>query len=396
MYGAPLDTCVRCFLDAVLIFTQQNGEDLRLEDIRLVNNDAESTVTSIVLVKTLLDHGVDTLTADAENFMKKCENKDREMNLPRGRPEGSMDLSKTYVKGISTGLDNTSSSSEKWAVPSRRRSSSLSRATDKKAQGGDIRKYDPVKGEFVSESKTKPATTTGSRIAEKHRERSGSMNSRPKKDSSHSLRNTITGATGERMAETLKHNTGHSPVSDSSHRTAPKIKSALLTSDKMKSFKTSSKRSDHLGQRTNGEYGGKSKASYGLYTDTSEDDEEFGLKSLPADLHKHSYREKFLQSSTLKPEICAICLDDVRDPKKLAKCSHKFCRACIERHFRSSKPSCPTCGALYGKLTGDQPRGGRMTHVTDRSRCLPGYEHEDGMIVITYIFPDGMQEVSFL
>jgi hypothetical protein len=354
-----------------------------------------------VLVSTLLDHGVDTLTADAEHFMNKSGNNDREMNLPRGRPEGSTDFSKTYTKGASLGFDSISpsSSSEKWAIPiSRRRSSSLSRATDKSS--GDIRKYDPQKGEFVSETKTKPDTTTGtSSVVAKHRERSGSMNTRPKKDTSQSLRNTISGATGEKMSESLRHKTMLSPSSDTRSNTPPKIKASLLTSDKLKLHKSSPKRSEHFGQRTSDDYGafthaGKTKASYGMYTDTSEDDEEFGLKSLPADLHKYSYREKFLQSSTGKPEVCAICLDDVRDPKKLAKCNHKFCRACIERHFRSSKPSCPTCGALYGKVTGDQPRSGRMTHATDRSRCLPGYEREDGMIVITYTFPDGMQEVT--
>lgn len=399
VYGAPLDLCVRCFLNAVLIFTHKQVHDQRLNDIRLVNNDAESTVTSIVLVETLLDDGLESLTTDAERFIEKFENDDRELNLPRGRPEGVTDFSRTYVTSTTSnvGYSSTDKSLSDKLSSARRRSSSLSRISDRKSGPGEVKKYDQEKGKFVSESeaKTNDTSTSGSSVK---RGRTGSVNLSHNKDASPNFRSTISGTTG------LKNSPVQSPKRPSTSegmRKTPRMKQNLLPSDRMKSIKTtvsSSKKSESFGLRTSDDYGafthgGKSKPSYRLHSDASEDDDEYGLRSLPADLHKHSYREKFLHTSSGKSECCAICLDDLKDPTML-HCRHKFCSPCIDRHFKSSRPSCPTCGTLYGKVVGDQPKGGRMTHITDRTRCLPGYEQEDGMIIITYTFPDGVQEVS--
>lgn len=392
-------------MNAVLIFThkQVHVDDQRLKDIRLVNNDAESTVTAIVLVETLLEDGVESLTEDAERFMGKYDNDDRELNLPRGRPEGLTDFSRTYGIGSASNFGYGSADkplSDKLSS-TRRRSSSLSRI-DRKSAPGEVRKYDPEKGNFVpvSEAKTNDTSTSGGTVKEQHRGRTGSVNLGHKQDTSPNFRSTISGTTG--LKKDLPVQSSKRPsTAEGIRKTAPRVKPNLLSSDRMKSLKTpvsSPKKSESFGLRTSDEYGafrraGKSKPSYRLHSDTSEDDDEFGLKSLPADLHKHSYREKFLHTTSGKPEICAICLDDVKDPTVL-HCRHKFCSPCISRHFTSSKPSCPTCGTLYGKVVGDQPKGGRMTHITDQSRCLPGYEQEDGMIIITYTFPDGVQEVT--
>ena len=76
IYGAPLDACVRCFLDAIVIFTH-NEQEHRLCDVRLVNNDAESTVMSIVLVETLLETGVAVLTEEALQVHYSNDNRNK-------------------------------------------------------------------------------------------------------------------------------------------------------------------------------------------------------------------------------------------------------------------------------------------------------------------------------
>lgn len=85
VYGAPLDTSVRCFLDAILIFTLHQGSKRRLTDVHLVNNDAESTVKSVMQVQALLEHGIRGLTNDAVKMWKKFSPKDQGANLSKGR-----------------------------------------------------------------------------------------------------------------------------------------------------------------------------------------------------------------------------------------------------------------------------------------------------------------------
>ncbi|XP_021355423.1 uncharacterized protein LOC110451630 [Mizuhopecten yessoensis] len=90
-------------------------------------------------------------------------------------------------------------------------------------------------------------------------------------------------------------------------------------------------------------------------------------------------------------EDCCICMDTMTEPKKLS-CGHMFCRECIDQQFKY-KPACPQCGAVHGKITGDQPPG-TMTMTTTKSYwrggSLPGYEG-CGIINITYSFPSGKQ-----
>ena len=47
---------------------------------------------------------------------------------------------------------------------------------------------------------------------------------------------------------------------------------------------------------------------------------------------------------------------------------------------------------MYGALTGNQPKNGRMT-VSRSGRSLPGYE-KYGSITISYMIPRGKQGVS--
>ncbi|XP_066509675.1 E3 ubiquitin-protein ligase DTX3L-like isoform X2 [Hoplias malabaricus] len=92
-----------------------------------------------------------------------------------------------------------------------------------------------------------------------------------------------------------------------------------------------------------------------------------------------------------KEEICCICLETLvkSKSKTLEKCKHSFCRDCLKRAFEV-KPVCPTCGVLYGAVTGTQPEGGTMSTARE-SLGLPGYERY-GTIVIRYYIPSGTQK----
>lgn len=88
---------------------------------------------------------------------------------------------------------------------------------------------------------------------------------------------------------------------------------------------------------------------------------------------------------------CVICLESLdKEHKTLQKCKHKFCAPCIDRQFEH-KPVCPTCGEMYGVITGNQPDGTMNVEKVDTS--LPGYP-KCNTLVITYEFPDGIQGVS--
>ncbi|XP_068452379.1 E3 ubiquitin-protein ligase DTX3L [Clinocottus analis] len=87
---------------------------------------------------------------------------------------------------------------------------------------------------------------------------------------------------------------------------------------------------------------------------------------------------------------CPICMEPIDTAEKdTLRCKHSFCRSCLKRAF-DYKPVCPTCGELYGVLTGTQPDGGEMKVSTNAS-SLPGYE-KHGTIVIRYYIPSGIQK----
>ena len=102
----------------------------------------------------------------------------------------------------------------------------------------------------------------------------------------------------------------------------------------------------------------------------------------------------------------AVADDDL--PVKLAKCGHIFHKGCILQAFEKCQKKCPTCGAIYGIITGTQPTGQVRISTSDVfdsvvSWCrwvqmhfkrdavsLPGYE-DCGTITIRYDIPSGIQ-----
>ncbi|XP_035244701.1 E3 ubiquitin-protein ligase DTX3L-like isoform X4 [Anguilla anguilla] len=86
-------------------------------------------------------------------------------------------------------------------------------------------------------------------------------------------------------------------------------------------------------------------------------------------------------------EDCPICMDTFKDKKKL-KCTHEFCRDCLEKSLESMGPCCPVCKQVFGKMEGSQPEG-EMKYWKMKSK-LPGFPH-CGTIEIEYHIPDGIQ-----
>ena len=98
------------------------------------------------------------------------------------------------------------------------------------------------------------------------------------------------------------------------------------------------------------------------------------------------------EEEIIADEDCCICMDTCTKPKKL-KCGHIFCTDCIEQYFQMCKPACPQCGAVFGKVYGDQPNG--KMYISKDRRDLPGYGG-CGSITVTYDIPTGVQGVSEL
>lgn len=95
-------------------------------------------------------------------------------------------------------------------------------------------------------------------------------------------------------------------------------------------------------------------------------------------------------SKDTEDESCPICMEAIlTTEKETLKCKHSFCRNCLMKAF-NYKPVCPTCGELYGILTGIQPDGGKM-NVTKTPSSLPGHE-QYGTIIIQYYIPSGIQK----
>lgn len=303
-----------------------------------------------------------------------------ELNLPRGR----CDSGSSYTRTLSA-RDTDSLLKDRGVSTARthhRRSSSLSRVSSKSsskmADKGVSSRYGDTSGSLTDRSRTRTKSNQDDDDAEKM--------------SFHTTDFSKTYATGTSDIDKLWAKPKSPASSPSNKPVAPKIKPNLMP---VGSASVKPRMGATIGARTSGDYGAGAftRKSYTSRHNTSDDDDEFGLHSLPANFTAPSNHEDFLRPSSKHIEICAICLDQVKRPTEL-KCKHKFCTACLHQHFTKSKPSCPTCGSLYGKINGDQPQSGKMTYVVDRSKHLAGYESADGIIVITYSFPDGVQEVS--
>ena len=92
-----------------------------------------------------------------------------------------------------------------------------------------------------------------------------------------------------------------------------------------------------------------------------------------------------------EPDPCSICMDIPTNSITLEKCKHTFCKECIEQYFKKIQPNCPSCGIMYEKLPGNQPRNGTM-RITRSKSGLSGYEGY-GTITIHYTINAGIQEV---
>uniref|UniRef100_A0A8C4PW45 E3 ubiquitin-protein ligase n=1 Tax=Eptatretus burgeri TaxID=7764 RepID=A0A8C4PW45_EPTBU len=88
-------------------------------------------------------------------------------------------------------------------------------------------------------------------------------------------------------------------------------------------------------------------------------------------------------------EVCPICLVPPTEARRLEKCKHVFCRACVERALQI-RPACPLCSEPYGQMEGNQPRDGQMSVRTIPTMHLPGYER-CGTTEIVYNIPSGTQ-----
>ena len=105
--------------------------------------------------------------------------------------------------------------------------------------------------------------------------------------------------------------------------------------------------------------------------------------------------QDFGKTLTNKPEKidnCCICMDTPTNPKRL-KCGHIYCKECIEQQF-AYKPACPSCGQIYGKMTGDQPSG--SLSIRRDYQTLQGFTDSDGCIILSYSIPGGYQKVCHL
>merc|ERR1712154_184538 len=78
----------------------------------------------------------------------------------------------------------------------------------------------------------------------------------------------------------------------------------------------------------------------------------------------------------------------------LTSCGHSFHAACltglVEHQAGQRHVQCPNCQTIHGLKTGNMPTTGKMMY-TRHSTSLPGYS-DDGMIIIKYVFNNGVQD----
>jgi hypothetical protein len=96
--------------------------------------------------------------------------------------------------------------------------------------------------------------------------------------------------------------------------------------------------------------------------------------------------------STRNEDECAICLENISANSKKLKCGHVYCLPCIDKVFKTQGPKCPTCCAVFGVLTGNQPEGDMAYRILQQH--LPGYS-DCNTIEIKYWFKDGIQGVIY-
>lgn len=133
IFGCPLDVSIQSFLDGLLLFHSECGENCHLREVHLVNNDPDGVVTSIVLIKSLLDNGLDSAVA---------QSLDRYATLSKTHG-GAIRTTKTLRKiPVAKSKDDDSvgakSSADVKRIPARR-TSSLQRTDRKSSADSDSR-----------------------------------------------------------------------------------------------------------------------------------------------------------------------------------------------------------------------------------------------------------------
>ncbi|XP_069139979.1 serine-rich adhesin for platelets-like [Argopecten irradians] len=128
IFGCPLDVSIQSFLDGLLLFHSESGESCHLREVHLVNNDLDGVVTSIVLIKSLLESGQDSAMAQALDRYGK-------LSKTHGGAIRETKTLRSHSKLISKDDDiiKTKTSADSKRLPARR-SSSLQR-TDRKSTG---------------------------------------------------------------------------------------------------------------------------------------------------------------------------------------------------------------------------------------------------------------------
>ncbi|KAJ8317527.1 hypothetical protein KUTeg_005431 [Tegillarca granosa] len=454
IFGVPLDIAIECFLEGVLLFHSGHQRDLHLKEIHLVNNDAETVVTSIVMLQSLLEEGQDTATARAlENYekyslamSKKLQMKDRTSGIresPLGRPYHTMD----NVNGSASTRSRSSSSATKTS--SVRRTASLDRSRPLKTtivsetltpRGSSLKskatentatknltssgisgaspwiKTDNDLSPYQDRSKSKTHDNEDSKYLARKRSSSTSRISNTKNTDSNTSSKILSSSASARPSSSpgsssntqtspsprLSSSTSHktrTSVSDrikktSSTKSSPQIKEALQKPSLLSSSKLTSK------SKMTSSNLGKTMPLKAFTGEHENNDYSFSSSRLDKSERDYMYGSQSLpadfdadsfRSSISKPyEFCSICLDRMKNPKVLKKCGHSFCTSCIEKQFALGKPKCPQCGMLYGTVKGNQPPG-TMTCTVQKNTVIPGYETSDGAIVITYDIPPGTQ-----
>lgn len=93
------------------------------------------------------------------------------------------------------------------------------------------------------------------------------------------------------------------------------------------------------------------------------------------------------QLISCEPEKCNICFEDeAQDPVRPQKCSHIFCRSCIEQWI-NEQPICPVCRCKIVYFKGSQPSG--RCYLTIDKEPLPG--HTEETLVMHFFIPHGYQ-----
>ena len=100
--------------------------------------------------------------------------------------------------------------------------------------------------------------------------------------------------------------------------------------------------------------------------------------AMHSSLDDHSYGGSSIDTSSF--EICAICLDFIKDDIQGApislRCHHKFCTSCIEE-WAAHKSTCPTCRKPFQPVYRQMPGLGSRLESHDRPLRQLGHEEEE-------------------